>query len=997
MLRPIAVGLVGESEFVPEAMSASFVARSQFEHFLEDYPDYYIKFAALNPRNPANLADPLEATILKSFQNDPELTEWQGKIIRNGKEYISIAKPFRFTKKCIRCHGKPEDAPQSLRLRYGDTNGFGMQVGDVTMYSVGLPIQVTYATVVDHISAGGIPIFFLMVGFLLFTAHLFERLVSSPLNLLKKSTKKVAAGDFNHISLGTTSEFSDLAVAFNKMASSLQRSLADLKTSEKCLKDTQKIAKLGSWSWDVTKNKLWWSDETYRLFGFMPGDQTAFDKFIQSIHPEDKERVQLLIDQAVEDGTSLQLEYRIILPDGEVRYLAEESETMLNEKNGSVRRVGSVQDITRLIVTQKALEKSEERFELAARGSNNGLWDWPDVKSDDEWWSEQWYQLLGYENNEMKASHNNFVKLLHPDDRPRLEQELAHHFSTRQTFDMEYRLKTKSGEYKWFRGKGMSVWNDAGDPVRMSGSVEDIDARKAAERNLKKVTKKLVTAKEEWEKTFDTMDDIITIQDKNMIIVRANKAAHDAFQVAPGELTGKYCYDVFRQANHPCSNCPELLTLKEATTHGATITHENLGKIFHVTSSPIVDEDGEFTHILHIAKDITERKKMEDELLHAHKMEAIGTLAGGIAHDFNNILTAILGYAEIATKQNIPPESPLNNHIAQIIKAGNRAKELVKQILTFSRKGQESQQLILPSSIIKEALKLMRASLPTTIEMQEEIAPDCGAIIANPTNIHQVLVNLCTNAFHAIQHEKGVISVKLTQVELTETDVIREAGVPEGSFVELTVRDTGTGMDKETIEHIFEPYFTTKDVTKGSGMGLALVHGIVYGCGGFIKVESELGQGSAFYVYLPAIREEIEEFTEEEQESLPKGDERILVVDDEEVIVGMYQETLKELGYTVTAHCSSEKTFKEFKTSPGSFDLVITDQTMPNLPGSELAKKILQIRPDIPIILCTGFSSVVSEEEAKEIGIKRFVMKPVSGSDLAIAVREVLNKCKQQS
>jgi CheY-like chemotaxis protein len=384
---------------------------------------------------------------------------------------------------------------------------------------------------------------------------------------------------------------------------------------------------------------------------------------------------------------------------------------------------------------------------------------------------------------------------------------------------------------------------------------------------------------------------------------------------------------------------------------------------------------------------------MEEDLFQAHKMEAIGTLAGGIAHDFNNILAVIIGFADMA-RDDIPEGNQAKKFMDQILKASNRAKDLVKQILTFSRKGAEIKQPIEPSHIIKEGIKLMRASLPTTIAIQKDIDPDCGLILANPTNIHQVLVNLCTNALHAMEDEKGVLTIKSTDVEMQATDIPVETGVSAGKFIELMVGDTGCGMDKATLERIFEPYFTTKEVGKGSGMGLALVHGIVQDCGGFIKVESKPGSGTEFHVYFPAIDEKLMAVEEEEEAPLPRGNERILVVDDEESILAVHQAYLHNLGYKVTTHCSSEKAFEDFQASPHSFDLVITDQTMPNLTGSELARKFLEIRPEIPVILCTGFSTVMSEEKAEKIGIKRFIMKPVSKENMATTVREVLDKQK---
>jgi len=498
-------------------------------------------------------------------------------------------------------------------------------------------------------------------------------------------------------------------------------------------------------------------------------------------------------------------------------------------------------------------------------------------------------------------------------------------------------------------------------------------------------------SKKEWEKTFDAMSDIITLQDTDMRILRANKAAHTAFQVELGALNGKYCYEVFRGTDAPCTNCPELATVKERTTHSATITHKNLGKTFNVTSSPVLNDAGELTNIVHIAKDITEQTKMEAELFQAHKMEAMGTLAGGIAHDFNNILAAILGFAELA-KDKIPESNQAGKDIDQVLKAGKRAKELVRQILTFSRKSTETNGPMQASSIIKEGLKFMHASLPTTLEIQSEINSECDLILANPTNIHQILVNLCTNALHAMENEKGVLTVKLVQVDLQESDVINTAGTAAGSFVELTVSDTGCGMDEATIERIFEPYFTTKVVGKGTGMGLALTHSIVHGCGGFIRVESEPGKGSTFRVYFPSLQTTAAGVEEKNQAPLPRGTEQVLVVDDEESIVELHQGILGKLGYKVAAHYSSQEALEAFQAAPDTFDLIITDQTMPGLSGTELAKAILQIKPEMPIIICSGYSSMVSRENIKELGVKGFLMKPLSRNDLATTVREVLDQ-----
>ncbi len=426
---------------------------------------------------------------------------------------------------------------------------------------------------------------------------------------------------------------------------------------------------------------------------------------------------------------------------------------------------------------------------------------------------------------------------------------------------------------------------------------------------------------------------------------------------------------------------------------GHFINRKKNGDIYEeeASISPVKDDDGEIVHFVAVKRDVTEEIKMERQLRQAQKMESIGTLAGGIAHDFNNILFPIIGYTEI-TLEDLPAESTGRANLREVLAAANRAQELVQQILTFSRSDEQERKPLKIQVVVKEALKLLKSTLPATIEIVQNIDPSCGPVLADPTRIHQIVMNLCTNAYHAMADTGGRMEVNLRKTEVDPDALDHNLGIRPGSALALSVRDTGPGMDLMTLGRVFEPYFTTKDPTKGTGMGLAVVHGIVKACGGGIRVESEVDRGATFTIFFPVLDIEAETAPAPPEKEIAGGAEHILLVDDEVQITEMERQMLERLGYTVTVRTSSVEALEAFRATPDRFDLIITDQTMPNITGAVLTRQCRNIRPGVPVILCTGFSEALSPEEARFLGVNEYLMKPVVKRQMARAIRRALGK-----
>jgi len=654
---------------------------------------------------------------------------------------------------------------------------------------------------------------------------------------------------------------------------------------------------------------------------------------------------------------------------------------------GHEARVIEFRDITDQKQTEASLREAEEKFRGIFEHSHMGM-----VHFNKEGIitavNEKLAEILG--SSEKKLIGFDALKLI-KDAEMRMAITTALSGETSH-YEGNY-LSVTGGVTSYVHGVISPIISNEESIIGAIGILEDISWRKQAEEDIK-------DSRERFQSLFNKAPTSYQSLDKDGCFIEVNQTWLDVMGYTRDEVIGinfghfmhPDWLDFFVE-NFPClkeigkiSNVELKLRKKDGTFILVSLDGRISRKL-----------DGSFQQTHCVLHDITEQRKaevekadLENQLRQAYKMEAIGTMAGGIAHDFNNILAIILGNADMA-KDNIPVGNPALYNLDQVLEASNRAKDLVKQILTFSRHSVQKLLLIQPCVVIRESLTLLHSTTPASVNIVQDLCKECCMIMADTTQFHQLLMNLFSNAVHAMD-EKGTLGVRVEIVEFDANDIVHYSDLKAGQHLKIMVSDTGTGMDKETQEHMFDPFYTTKDVDEGTGMGLSIVLGIIKNHKGFIKVDSEPGEGSTFTIFFPTVEDVSVQKLDDITEEYPHGGERILFVDDEEMLAEMGLRMLERQGYQVTVKTNSDDALEIFRSDPKAFDLVITDQSMPNMSGSELSAELLKIRPDIPIILCTGFSKKISEEKAKGIGIKEFCTKPLDRKGLAHVVRKVLDE-----
>ena len=650
--------------------------------------------------------------------------------------------------------------------------------------------------------------------------------------------------------------------------------------------------------------------------------------------------------------------------------------------------VAIIRDISERKRAEIAMRESEERFRQVVENITEVFWMYDVPKRAIGYVSPAYEKIWGATCASLYEKPESWTDPIVPSDRDRVIRAFAQAQVTGR-YDETFQLVRPDGSLRWVRDRGFSVAGPGGELSGIVGVAEDITEQKQAEVALRE-------NEERFRLLIANATDVIAVVDAAGMIQFQSPSTQRVLGYSPEQVMGHPVLDFIHPEDRPRAG-QDFTRAFQGTPANAPIEYrarhaDGSWRVFQSIGRAMADADGKTVVVVN-ARDITETRRLEDQYRQSQKMEAIGTLAGGIAHDFNNILTGIYGYTELA-RMEAEGMPAVCEKLDQVLKAGARAAELVKHILTFSRRQGSQRSLLQLHLAVEEPLKLLRATLPTTIEIRRSIDHQAPAVLADPTQIHQVLMNLCTNAWQAMRGRPGVLEVRLERFDATAAAIEHEPRLHVGCYARLSVSDTGCGMDAETLRRAFEPFFTTKGPGEGTGLGLSVVHGIMETHDGFISVQSQPGMGTTFELYFPGHEDAVPR-VETKSAPIPRGrGERILVVDDEPPLAILYQAALEKLGYTVEMLTDSSAALERVRAGADRFDLIVTDQTMPGLTGVDLAREIRAFAPGLPVVLTTGYSGTANLQHFLDAGIKDLLSKPPTMESLGIVVHRVLLAAK---
>ncbi len=753
----------------------------------------------------------------------------------------------------------------------------------------------------------------------------------------------------------------------------------------------------GVWELNLANDHLTWDDRMFELYELTRADfDGSRSRWAARLHPDDRATAEGYFRRVISgEIPSYDTEFRIIRPDGSIRHIEAHGHVHRDSEGRALRLVGLNRDITAEKKLQQDLDLAEQRWQLALEGTNDGVWDW-DMANGDLYHDERWARMLGYDPAEISNDYAGWERLVHPEDLASCKAAAHDHYDGRSLFyQHEHRMRAKTGEWKWILDRGKVVRRSSdGRPLRMVGTHTDITARKELEERLRR-TEALnaqvsrIALIGGWELNIETGE------------VHWDEGTRRLHEVADGFQPNETNVDQF----FPNGGLDQLRAARSMTTPSSPtyeleipfLTARNRNLWVRVLGQ-VEFRDDRGIYVYGAIQDVTSRheieqsrRELEGQLFQAQKMETLGTLAGGIAHDFNNLLTGIIGYHELAA-DSMPEDHPARSCLTEARNASLRARELVEQILTFGRQTADGGHVAVDvGQVAEEARRFLRSTLPANIVIDLQVSAYCPNVLGDATQIHQVILNLGSNAAHAMRMHGGTLSVSVAPSDTSADLESSPGGPPIGSYLRLTVSDTGHGMDEATRRRIFDPFFTTKNTREGTGLGLAVVHGIVRAHRGAIEVESTPGRGTTFHVYFPTAAQDTHRDPDDLAGSPVGSGEYVCIVDDEDVVASCTKLVLESKGYDAVVYSSAEQCIEELGNSTRSCALLVTDQTMPGMQGTELVATLRKANPALPAVIMSGYFSKIAPHVLDELGQVELLAKPFTSDELSNAVHRALH------